>query len=172
MMVKILKIGIVLTYALTLSGCLSDLQHNDLKSFVSHIKAMPQNSIQPLPPVRTYEPFTYEASGLRSPFEAPRTSNIQTKISSSVKPDVNRKKQFLENLSFDAFKLVGTLQKSQKTKGLLEANQNIYMVSEGDYIGRNHGRITGITEKAVHIVELVPSGVNSWIERPRRLSLK
>lgn len=172
MVKKIIKPLFCLLSILVLTGCGNDNEHQDLKRLVSKIKAMPQGAIQPLPPIQTYEPFTYDASGLRSPFEAPDATSNLTHVSIGVKPDLNRKKYFLEGFSFDAFTLVGTLEKAEDTKGLVKANQNIYLISEGDFLGRNHGRVVDITEKSVHIIELIPSGVNLWIERPRRLSLE
>jgi len=169
---KLLKVLSACLLIVMLSGCTNDNNHYDLKQFVSKIKALPQSAIQPLPVVKSYKPFTYEASGLRSPFEAPQVSSHHTHVSSDVRPDLNRKKHFLERFTFDAFTLVGTLEKESDTKGLIKANKNIYLISEGDYLGRNHGRVVEINEKELHVIELVPSGVNAWIERPRRLSLE
>jgi type IV pilus assembly protein PilP len=42
----------------------------------------------------------------------------------------------------------------------------------GDYLGRNDGRIVGISESAVQVIEIVPDGEGAWLERPRSISLK
>lgn len=157
---------------LLLTGCKGDTEHNDLKQYVAELRRMPKREIPALPEIQTYQSFTYQASGLRSPFEEAVTKTMHSAIFSNIKPDMNRKKQFLEKFAFDTFTMVGTLQKASGAKGLIKINDNIYLVSEGDYLGRNHGRIVHITEKEIQIMEIVPASAHSWIERPRRLILK
>ncbi|EAA3799172.1 pilus assembly protein PilP, partial [Salmonella enterica subsp. enterica] len=42
----------------------------------------------------------------------------------------------------------------------------------GDYLGRNHGRVTAVDEAGINVVEIVPDGEGGWLERPRSLTLK
>ncbi|MCO6717106.1 pilus assembly protein PilP, partial [Streptomyces sp. CHB19.2] len=53
-----------------LVGCGSS-DTSDLQAFMDETRAKPRGSIEPLPQFRAYEPFTYAASALRSPFQAP-----------------------------------------------------------------------------------------------------
>jgi type IV pilus assembly protein PilP len=42
----------------------------------------------------------------------------------------------------------------------------------GDYLGRNHGKVVGIDESKVDVIEIVPDGEGGWLERPRSLALR
>ena len=158
--------------ALLLIGCGSDNEHKDLANYISKIKNTQQNNIKPLPSIVKYQPFTYKSSGLRSPFQALQNNSIHTQISNDVRPDQERRKHFLEEFSFDEFVMVGALKKSEEIKGIVKVNDSIYLVSKGDYLGRNHGKVREITDDEIHVIELVPSGVDSWIERPQQLRIE
>ena len=56
-------------------------------------------------------------------------------------------------------------------QALIFGADSVHRVKVGDYLGRNHGRITGIEENRVDVVEIVPDGEGGWLERPRTLSL-
>jgi type IV pilus assembly protein PilP len=55
---------------------------------------------------------------------------------------------------------------------LISGAGGVHRVKVGDYLGRNHGRIVGIDEAKVDVVEIVPDGEGGWLERPRSLALK
>jgi type IV pilus assembly protein PilP len=48
----------------------------------------------------------------------------------------------------------------------------VHRVKVGDYLGRNHGRVVGIDEAKVDVIEIVPDGEGGWLERPRSLALR
>ena len=68
--------------------------------------------------------------------------------------------------------MVGTLSDDNGFWALLAAEGSVYRVQVGDYVGRNHGRIIGITETEIQVIEIVKSGSERWVERPRTLNLK
>jgi len=39
-------------------------------------------------------------------------------------------------------------------------------------MGRNHGRIVEISENQIELVEIVPTGDGSWMERPQTVMLR
>jgi type IV pilus assembly protein PilP len=41
----------------------------------------------------------------------------------------------------------------------------------GNYIGQNYGRIIGIDEDHIDLVELVTNGAGGWMERQAKISL-
>ena len=47
-----------------------------------------------------------------------------------------------------------------------------YRVKPGDYMGQSDGRVTGVYEDRVELVELVPDGAGGWLERPAKLALE
>ena len=166
--------GCVAGVALFLGGCDVSPDYQDLSRFMDEARARPKGTIEPLPQFIPYEAFTYSASGLRSPFERPMNVVVKREqaIDMDVKPDLDRVKQFLENFSFDSFAMVGTISDDQGFYALVSADESVYKVTVGDYMGRNHGRIVGITGSEVQIIEIVRSGADGWVERPRTLGLR
>ena len=94
--------------SLGLSGCDSSSSFADLQAFMDEVRAQPKGAIEPMPKEVVYEPFTYVAAALRSPFQAPikieLTSNV--KGNKDVKPDETRVKQFLESFNIESFVMV------------------------------------------------------------------
>lgn len=158
--------------ATLLSGC-GNNEFNDLQVFMEETRARPAGAIEPLPQVRPYEAFTYSASSLRSPFQPPVRIDLSQRErgSQDIKPDEDRPRQFLEGFNIEGFEMVGVLSNQQGMQALIRGAGSVHRVKIGDYLGRNHGRVTSIEEGRVDVVEIVPDGEGGWLERPRTLSL-
>lgn len=166
-----LCIGVAL---MGLAGCNSSSDFDDLKQFMADVRARPVGSIEPTPKFRPYEAFTYAASNLRSPFQPAIKVDLvnRQKGSHLIHPDPARVKQFLEGFNIEVFEMVGTLSNETGTFALLRGAGGVHRVKVGDYLGRNDGRIVGINDSAVQVIEIVPDGEGAWLERPRSISLK
>ena len=167
-MTYIKRIALALTAAATLAGCSDNL--GDLEAKVTEIKARPGGRIEPLPEVKPYETFTYAAATLRSPFVAgmPASATATT----GVRPDQNRPREFLEQFSLDTLKMVGTLRLGGRTYGLVQTRDGlVHRVLPGNHLGQADGRITGIEEGRIALVEIVPDGMGGFIERPAALAM-
>jgi len=165
--------GVVLMLvASLLAGC-GNNEFNDLQVFMEETRARPAGAIEPLPQVRPYEAFTYSASSLRSPFQPPVRIDLSQRErgSQDIKPDEDRPRQFLEGFNIEGFEMVGVLSNQQGMQALIRGAGSVHRVKIGDYLGRNHGRVTSIEEGRVDVVEIVPDGEGGWLERPRTLSL-
>lgn len=164
--------GMVILSALLLSGCGGN-DFSDLQLFMEETRARPAGKIEPLPRFKPYEAFTYSASSLRSPFQPPIRIDLtqRQKGSQDIKPDENRVRQFLEGFNIEGFEMVGVLSNQQGMQALIRGAGSVHRVKIGDYLGRNHGRISSIEEGRVDVVEIVPDGEGGWLERPRTLSL-
>ncbi|CEA03794.1 Pilus assembly protein PilP [Pseudomonas saudimassiliensis] len=164
--------GLVMVGALLLGGCGGN-DFSDLQAFMEETRARPAGKIEPLPRFKPYEAFTYSASSLRSPFQPPVRIDLtqRQKGSQDIKPDENRVRQFLEGFNIEGFEMVGVLSNSQGMQALIRGAGSVHRVKVGDYLGRNHGRVTSIEEGRVDVVEIVPDGEGGWLERPRTLSL-
>ncbi|MCY1279209.1 Pilus assembly protein, PilP [compost metagenome] len=158
----------------SLSGCGVGGDFSDLQSYMDEVRARPKGSIEPLPKFQPYEAFTYSAAALRSPFQPPIKIDLakQQKGSKDIHPDETRVKQFLEGFNIESFEMVGTLSNGSGTFALISGAGGVHRVKVGDYLGRNHGRIVGIDEAKVDVVEIVPDGEGGWLERPRSLALR
>lgn len=158
----------------SISGCGGDRDFSDLQTHMDEVRARPKGAIEPLPKFQPYEAFTYSAAALRSPFQPPVKVelNSQRKGSKDVKPDEARVRQFLEGFNIETFEMVGILASDGSRYGLIKGAGGVHRVKVGDYLGRNHGRITSVDESKVDVVEIVPDGEGGWLERPRTLVLK
>ena len=161
--------GVLMLISLALSGCSNDM--DELKQQVAQIKANAGEKIEPLPPLKPYESFKYDDFNERSPFVP--SSSAKSNLASSVRPNANRPREFLEQYSLDTLQMVGTLQIGGKNYGLIQAKDGlIHRVQVGNHVGQADGRIAAITDTRISIVELVPDGLGGYIERPAALTLK
>lgn len=156
------------------SGCGGGGDFSDLQSYMDEVRARPKGEIEPLPKFQPYESFAYSAAALRSPFQPPVKLEVadRQKGSKDIKPDETRTKQFLEGFNIESFVMVGTLANDAGSFALVNGAGGVHRVRVGDYLGRNHGRILGIDESKIDVIEIVPDGEGGWLERPRSLSLK
>ncbi len=101
LLVALLSAGLV--------GCNSSNSFADLQAFMDEVRAQPKGAIEPMPKEVVYEPFTYRAAALRSPFQAPVKIELtnSAKGSKDIKPDETRVKQFLESFNIESFVMVG-----------------------------------------------------------------
>ncbi|MBV1914389.1 MAG: pilus assembly protein PilP [Pseudomonadales bacterium] len=159
-----------------LVGCSSENGMKDLNNFVEKVKEKPSGTIDPLPQFLSYEAFSYKAARLRDPFSPPVDVVIQKKkgpIDYSISPDTNRPKEYLENFNLATLKMVGSIERDASVWALINDGQGgIYTVTDGNYLGLNHGRVTETTEGHLYLLEIVPDGQGGWLERPQRLAVE
>jgi len=55
---------------------------------------------------------------------------------------------------------------------LSDGSGGIHRVTQGNHLGRNHGRVVAVHENKIDVVEIVPDGQGGWVERPRTLDMK
>jgi type IV pilus assembly protein PilP len=166
-MIRPILISAAALAVLSLSGCSNGM--DQLRQQVAEIKARPGEPIEPLPEIKPYEAFVYNASSLRSPFvpSAPTRSDI-----AGVRPDVKRPREFLEQFPLDTLRMVGTLQLQGHNYGLLQGKDGlVHRVLPGNFVGQNDGKIVGISSTKISIIEIVPDGLGGYIERPAALAL-
>lgn len=174
MMTTLLRTVSLLCLFLVLSGCLSK-NFSDIDRFMSETRARPAGEIEPIPLFKPYTIFRYNPGANRSPFEVPiKVKEIASLArSSNVKPDLNRVKEQLETFSLESLSMVGTLEQKGTKWALIDDGQgSVHQVATGNYMGRNFGRIVEIRHDSVALIEIVSSGKDSWVERPRTLNLK
>ncbi len=159
-----------------LTGCSSGDPYADIKQFMKDVEAKPRGQIAPLPEFEPYQPFTYGASNLRSPFEPPvivppKTAEQRRNI--GVKPPKDHVKQYLERFSLASLSMVGTLQQNNETWALIEdSSGGVHRVQVGDYLGTQWGQIESIDDSRIDITEIVSDGAGGWLRRPRTIELK
>ena len=143
---------------------------DDLQTFVAETGKDMQGKIEPLPQVKVYEPFTYNAFDLPDPFK-PR--KLSTGGGGGMQPDLNRPKEPLEAYSLETLKMVGMLSRQGVVHAVIKTPDNaIYHVKKGNYVGQNFGLITQIGDGEVSLRETVQDSAGDWSERTSALLLQ
>lgn len=159
----------ILSVVLGLAGC-GGGNMEDLQTFVAETGKDMQGKIEPLPEVKVYEPFTYNAFDLPDPFK-PR--KLSTGGGGGLQPDLNRPKEPLEAFSLETLKMVGMLSKGGVVHAVIKTPDNaIYHVRKGNYVGQNFGLITQISDGEVSLREIVQDSAGDWSERTSTLILQ
>ena len=158
---------------LFLFGCGGE-QFSDLKQFVKESGEGLRGRVEPIPEVRQFEPFAYNAFDLADPFK-PRKTIADTRGGSGggPRPDLNRRKEALEAFPLESLQMVGTLEQKQVRFALIKTpDSNLYRVKSGNYLGQNFGVVTSISESTVTLKEVIQdSSSGSWTERTSSLQL-
>lgn len=157
------------TLALVLSGCSG--RDDELDAFIAATKKEGGGDVAPLPEVKPYQSFTYEAQSLRSPF-LPGLSGGGAGAGQSVRPDSKRNREFLEQFSLDTLRMVGTLKLGGHQYGLVKTKDGlVHRVLPGNHLGQSEGKIVAIEPSRISLVEIVPDGLGGYMERPASLAL-
>ena len=151
-----------------LASCSSEI--DELKTFVRDSEKGLPRRIEPLPPVKPFEPVAYEGFDLPDPFK-PRKLSAPREGVGGLAPDLNRRKEPLEAFPLEQLKMVGTLQQGKDIYALVRADKTLYRVKKGNYMGQNFGLITDVTESEIKLKEIVQDSAGDWAERQSVLPL-
>ena len=158
--------------ALLVTGCGRD-EFSDLKQFVKESGEGLRGRVEPIPEVKQFEPFAYNAFDLPDPFK-PRTMVVDRRTpGGGPQPDLNRRKEALEAFPLESLQMVGTLEQKRVQYALIKTpDKSLYRVKAGNYVGQNFGVITTVSDSAVTLKEVIqdPSS-GSWTERTSSLQL-
>lgn len=163
-----LTLLLVAAAVLLATGCSRSM--SDLETYIAEVKARPGGRIDPLPEIKAYETFAYEPGAARSPFvpDAPASSSR----SDGVRPDADRRREYLEGFPLDTLRMVGTLNMGGQLYGLVQTGDRlIHRVVIGNYVGQNDGRIISITDSAIQLLEIIPDGLGGYTERAASIGL-
>ncbi len=161
--------------SLTLGGC-GGGSMRDLERYVSEVLSRPGGKIEPIPPLEPYVVYTYQSSDGVDPFEpffqeAPDPTTVAGDGGGPA-PDPNRNKEELEGYALDSLRMMGTLEQDETIWGIVRTPDGaIHRVQSGNYLGRNHGKITHISEEKIELTEIVADSQGRWQERPAGLAL-
>ncbi len=157
-----------------LAGC--DAKVGEIDVWMQEVRAT-------TPPVRTrieepkrFSPFYYELVEEISPFSPVKLAALQDPMQVRAKgglaPDVNRRREVLENFPIEQIQMVGFMRSSRFNTALLQVDQTIYQARIGNYAGQNFGVVTNIGETEVALRELVQDATGDWVERETVLKLQ
>ena len=169
MMRRWMLLSIVTPLVLLIAGCGGE-SHQDLRAWMQEQGKGVRGKLDPLPQVRPYEPFAYNAFDLPDPFKPRKIEPV--KGGSKLAPDINRRKEPLESFPLESLEMVGTLQRGKNVYGLVRTGEkDIYQVKVGNYMGQNFGVIFDVHDAEIRLKELVQDGAGDWTERTSSLQL-
>ena len=144
--------------------------HSDLRAWMQEQGRGVKGKLDPLPQVKPYEPFAYNAFDLPDPFKPRKIEPV--KGGSKLAPDLNRRKEPLEAFPLESLQMVGTLQRGKNRFALVRTTEkDIYQVKVGNYMGQNFGVIVDIADAEIRLKELVQDGAGDWTERSSTIQL-
>lgn len=167
----------------TLSSCVSrDI--SELENQVAEILARPGGRIEPLPEIKPYQAYSYQSSGqdLNSPFKLFYVLDIPEVADGSLVDDGltdemareirERNREELEQFELDSLRMVGTLQNEANDWAIvLDPSGVVHRVQQGNYMGRNIGRVISIFEDRIELREIIQDSDGRWEEREAALAL-
>src|SRR5947199_18035 len=101
---------------LLLAGCAGD-PNQELKQWMDDQAKTMKGKVDPLPVVKPYVPFAYNAFDLPDPFKPRKIEPARG--SSKLAPDLNRRKEPLEAYPIESLRMVGTLQQQNTMYALV-----------------------------------------------------
>jgi type IV pilus assembly protein PilP len=167
--------AVMLSMTLLLTACNHDMQ--DLREYVSKVKAQRPGGIGPMPEEKPYLAFTYPPENTLSPFDASALAANPVKTAAAdgdttLRPDPSHMPEFLESFPLDSLHMVGTLQQGKVIWALIATpDRTIQRVAKGNFVGQNHGKITMVEESRIDISELVPNGLGGFMRHEASIAL-
>ena len=168
--------------ALLISGCESG-DMSDLERYSAEVLSRQGGQIEPLPPIKPYEPYLYESAerGLRDPFrsyvQAERERDVTT-ISENPEQErftdeiLTHLAEELENYPLDSLRMVGIMEDQADRWGIVrDPTGTIHRVRVGNYLGANFGKIMAIDETHIELREIFQDTEGRWEERAAALAL-
>ncbi len=112
--------------------------------------------------------YRYRSSTLRSPFEPGHPGTVLA--TDGAQPDPHRPRAPLERFRLEELRLVGGIAAGGARYALVaDPGGTIRRVAVGDYLGPNHGRVTGLARHELTLREIVRNDAGDWVWRPRSL---
>lgn len=146
---------------------------DDLRHFVATAHADKKPKIEPMPEVKTYKSVAYTAVELTDPFVAANLQPQKVAGGAGAHPDMNRRKEPLEEFPLDALKMVGTLARGAEMWAIIRApDGSVHRVSRGDHLGQNFGKVVRIGEEKIELVEIIAGPLGNWLEREAAIAIQ
>jgi type IV pilus assembly protein PilP len=169
-----LVVGALTILASTLTGC--GAEQEELRLWMDQQEKEVRPSIEPIEAPKKFVPQAYLSVGGAEPF-----SNLKLSVGSRLDPrqssnllaaETRRRKEPLEAYPLDSLSMVGSVVRQGRPHALIKADNLLFYVKAGEYIGQNFGKVTKIGETEVSLREIVQDAAGEWIERTSSLQLQ
>ena len=169
-----MRLFCIAAFTLLLSGCFVQ-GTDDLRELVAKAKAKQGAPVQPLPKMPQVEVYTYTAAerGVRSPFLSGDIEQQQSDSGDGIRPDISRAREELEQYPLDALRMVGVIAQDGVTYGLVQSQKDrmVFRVRQGNYMGMNDGRISGVFQNRIELIEIIHGSQGGYVERRASIAL-
>jgi type IV pilus assembly protein PilP len=155
---------------LLLSAC-EEQANSALKEWMEQARRDVKPQVQALQPAEIFQSFQYVAGERPDPFDSKKLA-AGLFASGGLQPDTERTREPLENYPLESLKMVGSMHRSAKAVGLIEADKVIYQVSSGSHLGQNFGKVITIGEDAITLEELVQDANGNWTQRRTQMAIE
>jgi len=169
------RIGVIslLAMSVIVAGCSQDAE---VREWMEKTKRETKVFVPKISEPKSFAPFSYGRKDSVDPFNPVKLSaaiaKLRAQSGKGIRPDLERRREPLEQYPLDTVKMVGMLQKPGMTYAILQIDKAIFQAKVGNYVGQNFGMITNITESGVDIKEIVQDAAGEWVERKTRLELQ
>jgi type IV pilus assembly protein PilP len=132
-----------------------------------------KGQVKPLPEIKPSIVVGYETAALINPFSQTKIEPERKKGGGGggIGPDLDRRKEPLEQFPLDSLAMVGVLQQGKVTYALVKADATLHRVRAGNYMGQNFGVITAVADDVITLKEIVQDADGEWVERTSTLQL-
>lgn len=151
-----------------LNAC-SISDHDDLKSWMKNEEKNMKGKIESLPPVKEHVVTSFVAKN--NPFLMKPTISLKDLAKEKYAPNIDRKKEPLEEYPIETLKMVGIISKDGITYAMVKEKTGlIHYVAKGNYLGQNYGEVKEVDDGEVVIEERVQE-TGEWKLRTTRIML-
>lgn len=169
------KKGLLLLLLSALGGC-SDNDQLEVTQWMSDVKRDTKIVVRKIDEPKKFTPFSYNAADAVDPYNPIKLSvalaKMQAKSHGVLKPNLDRRREALENYPLDAMRMVGTLQKPGLSYALVQVDKAVFRIKVGSYVGQNFGMVTKVTETEMELKEIIQDASGEWAERQAKLELQ
>jgi len=172
-----MRLPLLLTIVALLAGC-AQSNEAELRTWMSDVRQQIRPLVQTVPEPKEFIPYSYESRTQVDPFDVQKVVMAVSRqqqvraTASSIRPDLDRRREVLEGYSLDQIRMVGTMRQNKVDVALLHTGGATHLVRVGNYVGQNFGQVTKISENEVQIKEIVQDAAGEWVERPAKLELQ
>jgi type IV pilus assembly protein PilP len=163
----------LLSVCLIIAGCSGE--QSELQAWMDQETRSVQPQVQKVTEPKPFEPYRYENASQVDPFSSVKLTVALDRLQKSkggLKPDMNRRREVLENYPLENIRMVGHLANGKAAFALLQAENVVYQAKIGNYLGQNFGVITKMNDGEVKIKELVQDATGEWTERETALRIQ
>ena len=159
------------------AGCAPSTE-SELRQWMAEVRQQVRPVAQAVAAPKEFTPYGYESGSLIDPFDPQKVVTAVARqqqvraTASTIRPDLERRREALESFPLDQIKMVGTMRQHNVNIALLQSGGATHMVRVGNYVGQNFGLVTRISEAEVQIKEIVQDAAGEWVERAAKLELQ